>query len=81
MSDPEVALDDYNLFRMDRNSSRVDVARASFTCTVLNAITVEKCFEFLDLKVNIAHNESITVVAVYRTPSVSFSAIDKLADF
>lgn len=46
---PEVAF-----FRMDRNSGGGGVAvytRASFTGTILNTVTVEKCFQFLAVKV------------------------------
>ncbi len=54
-------------------------SRACYTCTVLRAVSVDKSFESLALKVCIAQNNSVTVVGVYRPPAAP-SAIDEIAD-
>lgn len=83
VSDSEVALDGYNLFRIDRNTRGGGVAiysRACLGCTVLKAVSVDKSFEFLAVKVAIAQNNSITVVGIYRPPAAPSSAINEIAD-
>lgn len=80
VSDPEVALDDYNLFRIDRNTRGGGVAIYSRARTVLKAVSGYKSFEFLALKVSIAQNNSIVVVCIYRPPAAPSSAINEIGD-
>lgn len=82
-SDSSIALDQYNVFRIDRTGRGGGVVmyvKSCFSVTVLNAITVPKCFEFLVLKIDLGPNNSLKVIGVYRPPSADASSIDKLAD-
>ena len=83
-SDSEVSLNDYNLFRIDRIASGgggvAIYVKACLSVIVLKAITIEKCFEFIALKVNLGPNNSLIIIGVYRPPSAKPEAIDKLGD-
>lgn len=78
-----MALNDDNLFRIDRIGRGGSVAiyvKTCFSVSILNAITVPKCFEFTTLKLDLGSNNHIIVVWIYRPPSADTSSIDKLAD-
>lgn len=78
----DVALKDYNLYRIDRigrGGGVVIYVKSGLSVTILNAVTLPKCFEFLALKVQLGPN-TVIVVGVYGPPSADTNSIDKIAD-
>lgn len=82
ISDSDVALMGYNLYRVDRTGRGGGVSiyvKTGFSVTILKAVTIPRNFEFLALKVQLGPN-SVIVVGVYRPPSAELGSIDAIAD-
>ena len=78
----DVALYNYNFYRIDRLSRGGGVAiyvKSCLAVSILNTVSLPNCFEFLALKVH--HGpDPLTVVGIYRPPSADSHATDTLVN-
>ena len=80
--DSMVAINDYNLFRIDRTTRGGGVAvyvKSHYSVTLLHAVSVRSCFEFIALELSLSSNDCFVVIGVYRPPSAVNSTLTKLA--
>ena len=82
IKDSEVAINGFNLFRIDRSDrSGGGVAifvKSALTVSILHAATIPKCFEFIALKIVCGRNDSFVVVGVYRPPNALANSVDMI---
>lgn len=77
ISDKDVAIDDYNMFRADRKNKGGGVGvfeKSRLSATLERAMTVPKCFEMLTIDLKLG-NTSLTVACYYRPPSANTEAL------
>ena len=75
-----VDLDDFNFYRIDRVGRAGGVAmyvKSYLSVSILNAVTIPKCFELLALKIHLVP-DPLTVVGIYRPPKAASHATDTL---
>ena len=84
IEDQTVYIQGYNIYRSDRTSRGGGVAiyvKSTYAATILNAVSIPKCFELISLKIDFGSNNSIIVIGVYRPPSAPTMALNKMAEF
>ena len=86
--DSEIALDGFNLHRVDRKISKdgpkkgggiMLFSKSKLKVTILESISESKCFEYLAVRVHLGPS-SVVVVGVYRMPSATQNSVDLLFD-
>ena len=80
--DSIVTINDYNLFRIDRSTRGGGVAvyvKSCYSVTLLHAVSVPNCFEFIALELSLSSNDCFVVIGVYRPPSAETSSLNDLA--
>lgn len=84
IKDSEVALNGFNINRIDRASRGGGVAvyiKCCFTSHTLYSVSVKNSFEFIALKVFYGqNNNALVIIGIYRPPSASIKALDQLAE-
>ena len=54
--------------------------KSCFSVSILHAVTMSKCFEFIALNINSGSNNSIVVIGIYRPPLADAPSIDYPAE-
>lgn len=84
IKDSEVALNGFNINRIDRASRGGGVAvytKACLTSHTLYSVSVKNSFEFIALKVIYGqNNNALVIIGIYRPPSAPVKALDQLAE-
>ncbi|XP_060943366.1 uncharacterized protein LOC133020696 [Limanda limanda] len=83
IDDQTVFIQGYNIFRSDRASRGGGVAvyvKSTYSAAILNAVSIPKCFDFISLKIDLGHKNSIIVIGVYRPPCAPTMALKKMAE-
>ncbi len=81
VSDQEISINGYNVFRCDRLRKGGGVAiyiKNKFHATLLSSLSISKQFEFLALKLEFQQSQSLTVMGCYRPPSACSEALISL---
>ncbi|KAK0133577.1 hypothetical protein N1851_030903 [Merluccius polli] len=81
VSDKDICINGYNVFRCDRPKKGGGVAiyiKNKFHATLLSSISISKQFEFLALKLDFQQGKSVTVMGCYRPPSACSEALSSL---
>ena len=80
-NDSSAAIQQYNLYRCDRAGRGGGVAiyvKSCLSVSVLNAISIPKCFELLVLRIDLGPCASLVVIGVYKPPKSETHAIDSI---
>ena len=81
VSDQDIFINGYNVFRCDRPRKGGGVAiyiKNKFHATVLSSVSITKQYEFLALKLEFQRSQSLTVMGCYRPPSACSEALSSL---
>ncbi len=82
ISNVDIALPGYNIFRADRDGRGGGVAvyvKSDISVTVLDSITKPKFFEFISLRLHLRPT-SIIVIGIYRPPSANRDSVKALGE-
>lgn len=84
ISDKDVSVGGYNLFRIGRPKKGGGVAiyvKKSFLVNVIVSKSISRQFELLDLDLEVSKSLHIMVVGCYRPPSADSSTLSSLREF